>query len=83
MLVKTLENYLPIKLQHYGIPDGDLIGTYSDLSGSWSDNKNYVQSIKTAILSDSINENRNIIVLDSGKKLNITMTYLKLKNIRL
>ncbi len=67
-LVKKLENYLPIKLENYGVLDGDLIRTYSDLSGSYSDTKMYIQSIKTTILLDSINENRNIIVLDSGEK---------------
>jgi energy-coupling factor transporter ATP-binding protein EcfA2 len=67
-LVKKLENYLPIKLENYGILDGDLIRTYFDLSGNWSDTKKYIEFIKTTILFDSINENRNIIVLDSGEK---------------
>jgi len=67
-LVKKLENYLPIKLENYGILDGDLIRTYFDLSGNWSDTKKYIEFIKTTILFDSINENRNIIVLDSGDK---------------
>jgi hypothetical protein len=68
MLVKKLESFIPIKLENYGVIDGDLIRANSNLSGRWNDNKTYTESIKNKILFDSINEKRNIILLDSAEK---------------
>jgi energy-coupling factor transporter ATP-binding protein EcfA2 len=67
-LVKTLEKYIPIKLENYGVIDGDLIRENYRPLDNFPDKNLYIKYIKNVMLFDSIIEKRNLILLDSGEK---------------
>jgi len=75
-LVPKLSNFINIKLNDFGVIDGDIIRSYFH-NNSMVYDKLIIENIKNELLQYGLETKRNIIILDSGEKAEYYYEILK------